>query len=108
MRILFIGRGQPYEVNTFLSQGIENLSHELLSINLKKFYPTGKTRFERFYIKVFDKYLSRIVINNEVLRQAKKIQPHVVIVVKGSTISATTLTSIKNEFGSQLVRSRDG
>ena len=103
MRILFIGRGQPYEVNTFLSQGIQSLNHELLSVNLRKYYPTGKTKLERFYIKVFDQYLSKSVINNNILRQADIIQPHIVFVVKGSKITKSTLITLKHEFGCQLV-----
>lgn len=103
MRIFLIGTGQPYEVNTFIYKGIQELGYPNIAINLNKFYPAGENKLERLYIKVFNKFMASILLNDYILRTARQFRPDFIIVVKGSKISYQTLGTLKQEFGCALV-----
>lgn len=103
MRLLIVGKGHPYEVNTHICNSAKYLDIEYSYIDLAKFIPTGETKLQRLYIKIFSRHIYKYFLNNQLINCALRFKPDVLLVIKGAGIKPETLSYIKSQHRSYLI-----
>lgn len=102
-KIFLIGKGQSYDIGTFFYEELRALNFTFDFVDYKKYYPTGSTKLQRAYMKIFGRYLYPLLLNNEIRKRVEIFKPDVAIIIKGSKIWFETLFQIKSIHNTMLV-----
>jgi spore maturation protein CgeB len=103
MRILLIGSGVFYGVSAFFRHALESMDeHQFTFLDEDRY--SGRSLVHRIAYRLLGRRpLAYWAFNRDVLIQAQKYQPQIVLVVKGAHLAPRTLARVKQTTGAFLV-----
>src|SRR5437773_8787312 len=94
-RVLLVGNGESFQIGAFFRNALENLQMEYKFADEQKYFkPFSRSLLGRGVSRLLQQ-VRRRAFNQAISRICLSFRPHVVLVIKGTYVSPSTLAALK-------------